>query len=57
MPVPIEEIDGRLLLQTPDRVTLVMHPITMSEDALELCLALGVQMGRFPYSGPGVGGG
>ena len=43
-PVPIEEIGGRLCLETPATGTLTMHPITVSADPLELCLALG--MGR-----------
>ena len=41
-PVPIEEIGGRLCLETPATGTLTMHPITVSADPLELCLALGV---------------
>ena len=41
-PVPIKEIDGRLSLETPVAGTLALHPITVSEDPLELCLALGV---------------
>ena len=41
-PVPIEETGGRLELETPATGTLAMHPITVSEDPLELCLALGV---------------
>ena len=41
-PVPIEEIGGRLSLVTPGAGTLAMRPITVSEDPLELCLALGV---------------
>ena len=41
-PVPIKEIGGRLFLATPGAGTLAMHPITVSEDPLELCLALGV---------------
>ena len=41
-PVPIEEIDGRLVLQASATGTLAMHPITVSADPLELCLALGV---------------
>ena len=41
-PVPIQEIGGRLSLEAPAAGTLVMHPITVSEDPLELCLALGV---------------
>jgi len=40
--VPIEEFGGRLCLEAPAAGTLVMHPITVSEDPLELCLALGV---------------
>ena len=41
-PVPIEELGGRISLATPGAGTLAMHPITVSEDPLELCLALGV---------------
>ena len=41
-PVPIEEIGGRLYVEVPAAGTLAMHPITVSEDPLELCLALGV---------------
>ena len=44
-PVPIEEIDGRLVLQTSATGALAMHPITVSVDPLELCLALGVPFG------------
>ena len=40
--VPIEEIDGRLCLEAPAAGTIAMHPITVSDDPLELCLALGV---------------
>ena len=41
-PVPIQEIGGRLSLDAPATGALAMHPITVSEDPLELCLALGV---------------
>ena len=41
-PVPIEELGGRLFLATPGAGRLAMRPITVSEDPLELCLALGV---------------
>jgi len=41
-PVPIEEIGGRLYVDASAAGTLAMHPITVSEDPLELCLALGV---------------
>ena len=41
-PVPIEEIGGRLYVEASADGTLAMHPITVSEDPLELCLALGV---------------
>jgi hypothetical protein len=41
-PVPIQEIGGRLSLDSPATGALAMHPITVSEDPLELCLALGV---------------
>lgn len=41
-PVPIEEIGGRLYVDASAAGTLAMHPITVSDDPLELCLALGV---------------